>query len=130
MKVSGPTIDWMAISPLIALVAGVVVVLMTGLMRAPFVRRTLVPMLTLLALGVAAGLSIVTWGDDVSVISDAMAMDDLTLFLTLIFVAAAAGTVLLSWRALAPREAGHGEYYALLLSAVLGMVVLAGARTC
>jgi len=127
MKVSGPTIDWMAISPLIALVAGVVVVLMTGLMRAPFVRRTLVPMLTLLALGVAAGLSIVTWGDDVSVISDAMAMDDLTLFLTLIFVAAAAGTVLLSWRALAPREAGHGEYYALLLSAVLGMVVLAGA---
>ena len=56
-----------------------------------------------------------------------MAMDDLTLFLTLVFVAAAAGTVLLSWRAVAPREAGHGEYYALLLTVVLGMVVLAGA---
>ena len=35
--------------------------------------------------------------------------------------------MLLSWRAVAPREAGHGEYYALLLTAVLGMVVLAGA---
>ena len=35
--------------------------------------------------------------------------------------------VLLSWRAMAPREAGHGEYNALLLCAVLGMMVLAGA---
>ena len=56
-----------------------------------------------------------------------MVMDDLTLFLTLIFVAAAAAAVLLSWRGVAPREAGHGEYYALLLTVVLGMVVLAGA---
>ena len=35
--------------------------------------------------------------------------------------------MLLSWRAVAPREAGHGEYYALLLTVVAGMVVLAGA---
>ncbi len=35
--------------------------------------------------------------------------------------------MLLSWRAMAPREAGHGEYHALLLTAVLGMMVLAGA---
>jgi len=126
-EVSGPTIDWLAISPLVSLVAGVVVVLMAGLLRAPFVRHTVVPLLCLLALGAAAGLSIATWGDNVSVIAGAMAMDDLTLFLGLIFAAAAAATVLLSWRALAPREAGHGEYYALLLTTVLGMVVLAGA---
>jgi NADH-quinone oxidoreductase subunit N len=126
-KVSGPTIDWMAISPLVALVAGVCVVLMAGLVRAPFVRQTVVPLLTLAALGVAAGMVIATWGDNVSVISGAMAMDDLTLMLTLIFVAAAASCVLLSWRAIAPREAGHGEYYALLLTVVLGMIVLAGA---
>jgi len=125
--VSGPTIDWMAISPLIALLGGVCVVLMTGLMRAPFVRHTLVALLTLVALGVAGGLVIATWGDNVSVISGALAMDDLTLALTLIFLAAAASCVLLSWRAVAPREAGHGEYYALLLTVVLGMVVLAGA---
>ena len=35
--------------------------------------------------------------------------------------------MLLSWRGIAPREAGHGEYHALLLTVVLGMVVLAGA---
>ncbi len=126
-KVTGPTIDWMAISPLVALVGGACVVLLAGLVRAPFVRRTLVPLMTLAALGATAGLAIATWGDNVSVIAGAMVMDDLTLFLTFIFVAAAAGAVLLSWRAVAPREAGHGEYYSLLLTVVLGMVVLAGA---
>ena len=126
-KVSGPEIDWLAISPLVALVGGACVVLLAGLLRAPFVRHTLVPFLTLIALGATAGLSIATWGDNVSVVADAMVMDDLTLFLTLLFVAGAAGAVLLSWRGIAPREAGHGEFYALLLTVVLGMVVLSGA---
>ena len=35
--------------------------------------------------------------------------------------------MVLSLRSLAAVEAGHGEYHALLLIAVLGMVVLAGA---
>ena len=52
------TIDWVAISPLVALVGGACVVLMAGLLRAPFVRHTLVPLLTLVALGAAAGLAI------------------------------------------------------------------------
>jgi NADH-quinone oxidoreductase subunit N len=127
MNPTGPHIDWMAISPLVALVAGTVVVLLVGLLRARSVRHTFVPFLTLVSLAATAGLSIATWGDNVEVIAGSMAMDDLTLFMTLIFVAAAIGTVLLSWRAVAPREAGHGEYHALLLTAVLGMVVLAGA---
>jgi len=126
-EVKGPPIDWMAISPLIALVGGACLVLMAGLLRAPFVRHTLVPLLALAALGTAAGLSIATWGDNVSVISGAMVMDDLTLFLSLVFAAAGAACVLLSWRGIAPREAGHGEYYTLLLTVVLGMIVLAGA---
>jgi formate hydrogenlyase subunit 3/multisubunit Na+/H+ antiporter MnhD subunit len=45
--------------------------------------------------------------------------------LTLLFLAAAAGAVLLAWRGIAPREAGHGEFHALLLTVVLGM---GGAR--
>jgi NADH-quinone oxidoreductase subunit N len=83
--------------------------------------------MTLATLGTTTGLVIATWGDNVSVVAGAMAMDDLTLFLTLVFLAAAFAAVLLSWRAIAPREAGDGEYYALLLTVVLGMVVLAGA---
>ena len=126
-QISGPKIDWLAISPLVALTAGIVVVLMAGLVRAPFVRHTVVPLLTLVALAAAAVCSVITWGDNTSVVAGAVRMDDLTLALTFVFVAAGAACVLLSWRGIAPREAGHGEYHCLLLNAVLGMIVLAGA---
>ena len=79
-QVQGPEIDWLAISPLMALIGGACLVLMAGLLRAPFVRHTIVPLLTLIALGACAGLTIATWGDNVSVIADAMVMDDLTLY--------------------------------------------------
>ena len=36
--------------------------------------------------------------------------------------------MLLSWRALAPREAAHGEYFALMLTSAAGMVILAAAQ--
>ena len=36
--------------------------------------------------------------------------------------------MLLSWRAVGPREAGHGEYHSLLLFSVLGMAVLVSAQ--
>ena len=126
-QVSGPKIDWLAISPLVALTAGIVVVLMAGLVRAPFVRHTVVPLLTLVALAAAAVCSVITWGDNTSVVAGAVRMDDLTLALTFVFVVAGAACVLLSWRGIATREAGHGEYHCLLLNAVLGMIVLAGA---
>jgi NADH-quinone oxidoreductase subunit N len=38
------------------------------------------------------------------------------------------GATLLSWRALAPREAAHGEYFALMLTSAAGMVILAAAQ--
>jgi NADH-quinone oxidoreductase subunit N len=36
--------------------------------------------------------------------------------------------VLLSWRHVAPREASHGEYHALLLTSIAGMIVLVAAQ--
>ena len=36
--------------------------------------------------------------------------------------------MLLSWRSVAAAEAGEGEYYALLLTSILGMVVLVAAN--
>jgi NADH-quinone oxidoreductase subunit N len=126
--VKGPHIDWEALSPLVALTAGLCVVLMVGLLRPRFVRQQIVPFLTLVALGVTAGLCIWKWDSRVDVVSRSLAIDNLTLTLTLVFVVAAAGAVLLSWRSGAAVEAGEGEYYALLLSSVLGMVVLVAAE--
>jgi NADH-quinone oxidoreductase subunit N len=126
-KVEAPAIEWMALSPLVALTGGLCLVLLVGLVRAPFARFTLVPLLTILVLAVTGGLAIATWGENESIMSGSLAMDDLTRVLTMLFVVSAAITVLLSWRGVAVREAGHGEFHCLLLTAVLGMVVLAGA---
>jgi NADH-quinone oxidoreductase subunit N len=123
----GPHVDWAAISPLVALTVGACVVLLAGLLRPRFVQRTLVPAMTVIALGAAAGLGVWQWDENVSVVSGAMAIDNLTLALLMIFVVGAVAAVLLSLRSLAAAEAGHGEYHALLLTAVLGMTVLAGA---
>ena len=124
----GPVIDWAALSPIVALTGGACLVLMLGLARARFVRTRAVPVLAIVALAVTAGLTIWQWNENASIIEGALAMDDFTHGLTLLFCAAGLGTVLLSWRSAAAEEAGEGEYYALLLTSILGMVVLVAAE--
>jgi NADH-quinone oxidoreductase subunit N len=126
--VRAPEIDWEALSPLIALTVGLCVVLLVGLLRSLFARTTVVPVLAGVTLGATAGLAISQWDRNVSIISGAVRIDNLTLALTLVFCVAATVTVVLALRSGAARDAGEGEWYALLLTAVLGMVVLAGAQ--
>jgi NADH-quinone oxidoreductase subunit N len=126
--IKGPHIDWAALSPLVALTAGVCVVLLAGLARTPFVRAHVVPALTIVALGLTAGLTIWQWDANTQIVSHALAIDTLAMALTMVFVTGAIAAVLLSWRSSAVRQAGEGEYFALLLSSVLGMVVLVAAN--
>ena len=128
MTPKAPTIDWEALSPLLALTGGACVVLLVGLLRSAFVRRHVVPGLTLLAFAVTAGLGVWQWGVNTEIVERSLAIDDLTLSLTMVFCAGGIAAVLLSWRSRAVEEAGEGEYYALLLSSVLGMVILVAAQ--
>ena len=57
----GPEINWEALSPAVALTAGACVVLLVGLARSSFIRRNVVPVLTLITLGVTAGLGVWQW---------------------------------------------------------------------
>jgi NADH-quinone oxidoreductase subunit N len=116
--VKGPPIDWEALSPFISLVAGACVVLLVGLARSAFIRRQVVPVLTL----------IWQWDVNTRIIADELAVDNLTLALTFIFVSGGIAAVFMSWRSVASAEAGEGEYYALLLTSILGMVVLVAAH--
>jgi NADH-quinone oxidoreductase subunit N len=124
----GPTIDWQAIAPLIALLGGAVVVLLAGLLRSRFVRETLVPLLAIAAFGAAIGLAVWQWPDATVAIAGALNIDELTTAMTWLFGISGIAAVLLSWRSVAPREAAHGEYYALLLTASAGMVTLAASE--
>ena len=128
--VAAPVIDYRELSPLMATIGGSVVVLMVGLLRAPFARRVLVPALTAVSLLAAIGLTIWIWepGDRAPIIERAFETDTLTLGVSMLFFVAGLVTIVLSLRAVAPREAGHGEYYSLLLGSITGMVILAGAQ--
>ncbi|HEY7892472.1 MAG TPA: NADH-quinone oxidoreductase subunit N [Solirubrobacteraceae bacterium] len=124
----GPHVDFAGLSPLIALLAGAVLVLLAGLFRARWVRERAVGSLTVLALAAACGLTIWQWDSQKSIVSGALRIDDLSLVLNLVLVAGGAAAVLLAWRSEATREAAHGEFHMLLLSSIAGMSLLAAAQ--
>src|SRR4051812_15074807 len=126
--VKGPHIDWAALSPLVALTVGLCVVLLVGLARASFVRTTLVPVLALVTLAVTAGLGLWQWDTNEKIVAGALVIDNLALMLTMLFVVGGVAATLLAWRSSAAREAGEGEFFTLLLTSVLGMVVLVAAN--
>jgi len=128
-----PSIDWAGVSPLIALLGGSIVVLLAGLLRGRFIREQLVPFLTIAVFGAAIGLGVWQWDEakDLFVAKGsqgALRSDDLTLMILFIVSVTGIGATLLAWRSLAPREAAHGEFFALMLVSAAGMVVLAAAQ--
>jgi NADH-quinone oxidoreductase subunit N len=126
--VKGPYIDWAGLSPVIALLGGATLVLLYGLLRSATAREQGVPALSLATISTAIGLTIWQWGEEKDLVSGALRLDGLTVVLSLVFLTAGAAAVLLSWRALAPRESAHGEYHALLLSSLAGMAILVSAQ--
>ena len=89
--IAAPHIDYQGLAPIFATAGGSMVVLMAGLFRARFVQRTLIPLLTLVALGAAIGLAVWNWrtGDTKPIIEGALAVDTLSLAISMLcFIAA------------------------------------------
>jgi NADH-quinone oxidoreductase subunit N len=126
-EVQAPVIDYKELSPLLATIGGSIVVLMVGLFRGRTVQTLLVPALTKISLLAAMGLTIWIWEPGVQkpVLEGSLTVDTLALGIGMLVYVAALVCVALSWRAMAPREAGHGEYHSMLLGSVSGMVLLA-----
>lgn len=82
---------------------------------------------SLLALALAAGANY--WLMGVEEVGRGMvAIDGFRVFANYLFLAAAALTILISFDYLDREGIGHGEFYVLLLFAVVGMMVLAASR--
>ncbi len=125
MNFDAPHIDYAAFSPVLALTAGLCVVLLTAVFKP--LRRT-APALTLVTLPATAGLLIWQWNDPTPLVSGALRLDDLAISISLIAILTASFATLFSLREPAAEQAGSGEYHALLLGSVLGMVLLAQAQ--
>jgi NADH-quinone oxidoreductase subunit N len=120
-----PSIDYAGLSPVIALTAGLVVVLLSAVIGP--LRRT-APILTVVALATTAGLLIWSWNDPQDLVAGALRIDDLAIAISLIAIVTAGFAVALSVREPAAERAGLGEYHALMLGSVLGMTLLAQAQ--
>src|SRR5437763_9060446 len=138
--IAAPHIDWTALSPLVVLTAGGLLVLLVGLLRPALVREWIVPGLTILTFLCAIAAAIVAFHHHPTgkagfcVVqapgcrSAPLAMDRLALELDGLFAVAGIAAVLMSWRGIAPRESGHGEWGGLLIFSVLGMAVFVSAQ--
>jgi NADH-quinone oxidoreductase subunit N len=124
----GPHVDFAALSPLIALFGGAIVVLLVGLLGSRWIREQVVPALALVSLGATLGLTIWRWNSPESILSGALRIDRLSLTLNLILAVGGMATVLLAWRSRASREAAHGELHAMLLTTIGGMALLGAAQ--
>src|SRR5215204_4742203 len=125
MTFNAPHIGYAGLSPVIALTAGMCVVLIAGLfLRSRWVNAGL----TIAVLGATAGLSIWQWGSETDLVAGALRLDAFGLAATLIACTAAAVCVLLSIREPAAEEAGHSAFYTLLLGSVLGMTLIGQAQ--
>jgi NADH-quinone oxidoreductase subunit N len=120
-------VDWWALGAVLALSAGALLLLLLELLPAkPGSSRPAV--VALLAL-VAGGLAVTVARDARRVLFGGMFVHDgLTVFFTLLFCAVGAIAVLLSWDYLRRTRIHRGEYYALLLCATLGMVLMAASN--
>ncbi len=125
MNFHAPHLDYAGLSPVIALTAGICVVLLAAVFERT--KRT-APWLTLAVLAVTAARLIIQWNDPTDLVSGALRIDGLAITISLLAVLAAAFAVLLSIREPAAEEAGLGEYHVLLLGSVLGMTLLAQAQ--
>ena len=124
-----PHVDWEAMSPLIAVVGGSIAALVAGLVPGRL-QRLLPPAIAIVSLLAAIGLSIWIWepGDTRPIVAGALSVDTLAVGLSILFYGAGIATILLSLRSPFVRNMGAGEYAALLLGSIAGMVLLAGAE--
>ncbi len=120
-------VDWWALGAVMALSAGTLLLLLLELLpgRSGGSRAAFVTVLTLLA----AAAAVLRVGDARrSLFGGMFVHDGLTAFFTVLFCAIALVSVLISWDYVKRLRLPAAEYYALLLCATLGMVVMAASN--
>jgi NADH-quinone oxidoreductase subunit N len=124
-----PVVDFHAFAPELVLVGAIVAVLLADLFT-PESARGIVP--SIAGLGLLAALvpvlTLALDGADRALFEGAYTVDNFALLLKALFLLAGYVVVLLSTNYIAEGDYAEGEYYFLLLSSIMGMVVMASAR--
>ncbi|MCU1373371.1 MAG: nuoN [Actinomycetia bacterium] len=126
---SQPTIDYHAFAPEIVLVGALLLILVVDLL---FEDRARWATSTLAGLGLIGALipilTLAVDGGDRSMFGGAYVVDNFALVLKALFLIGGYLTVLISTDYIGEGDYYEGEYYFMLLSSLLGMLVMASAR--
>jgi NADH-quinone oxidoreductase subunit N len=120
-------VDWWALGAVIALSAGSILLLLLEFIP-PRPNGDRGPLLSMLAL-IVAGYTTYRVRDAKRALFEGMFVHDgLTVFFTLLFCAVGVVSVLFAWHYNKRTRIGQPEFYSLLLTAVMGMVVMAASN--
>ena len=121
-----PPVNWLSLLPcLILTITGVLVLFWDLWMKDE--ERPLLGWLGITGLVLTGVVSFALLGRNESAFSGMLALDSYALFFNLIFCLAAGMTLLMSVHYLETADIRPGEYYALILFATVGMVLMAAA---
>ncbi len=123
-----PSVDWLALSPTLALLGASAVALLVAVLLPEWMRRSVAAGAAFLGFVIAAVLAGLVYDETPSpeaLLSDSMYRDRLAALAAAVLAVIGAVVVLVSWAE--RRHENHGEYYALLAAAGAGMVFFVGA---
>ncbi|HLB03699.1 MAG TPA: NADH-quinone oxidoreductase subunit N [Gaiellaceae bacterium] len=126
-SIETPNVDWLALSPTLALLGASGIALLAAVIVPPWMRRGVGAGVALLGFVLAAVFAGIVFEDSPTpepLLSESMIRDQLAAFAQVLLAVTGAVVVLLSW---AQRKRDAGEYYALLTAAGAGMVFFVGA---
>ncbi len=126
LDVSALGIDLVALAPILVLSVVAMAVLVLGLL----VRGKqggILAAFCLVGLAVAAGATLLSWGNNRLAFSQMLAVDGFYVFFGLLSLGVTALAVLLSASYVERTGLAHAEYYGLLIFGAAGMMVMAGA---
>ena len=120
-------IDFLAIAPEIALTVTALLVLAADLALRGDAKQLVNP-ITAVGTVVALVFTVVLWGQDRVTFNGMFVVDDYAVIFKLLFLGTLLAVLGISWRFFAEGRYFQGEYYFLLITAFIGMLIMPSAR--
>jgi NADH-quinone oxidoreductase subunit N len=121
-------VNLLPLLPAIQVLLTALVVMLRDLFIEEDKPRGYLAFLSLVGIGLAAAQAVALWGVQDSAFNDGIVLDNFALFFSLIFLLIAALTILSSTHYIRLASIQEGEYYALILFATFGMMIMAAAN--
>ena len=120
-------IDWLAIAPEIALTVTALLVLLADLnLRGQ--AKQLVAGVAAVGTVVALVFTLILWGDERSTFGGTFVVNEYAVVFKVLFLGSLLAILGISWRFFAEGRYFQGEYYFLLLTSFIGMIIMPSAR--